>query len=112
MGITTTAASRTPDLRPISNPEQRSPFRHGSIIAQLENDQFVETQGGAEERAFRRGHNHGIRHAIDLVRVEIGLRELAHAQVIRTVELHTAPELDDERCLDLRLKHALIGGGS
>lgn len=86
MGNTTTAASRKTESRAKSTPERTpSPFRHGSIIAQLENDQLIETQGDAVERAFRRGHNHGIRHALDLLRVERGLAELRHALVIRTI---------------------------
>ncbi len=70
MGITTAAASRTPDLRAEANPESASPrFNNGSAA------------------------------------IERGLAELKHALVIETRELHTAP-------LDLRLKHALIGGES
>jgi hypothetical protein len=113
-----------------------SPFRYGSLVAQLENDRFNafegdehgqqfrrghnaavehqlrwlraderglapqlffvdETKGDDKQRAYARGRNHGTRHVQDLLRiegeqrVEAGLRELAHAPVISTVELHT-----------------------
>jgi hypothetical protein len=78
-------------------------LRHGSVISQLENDQYDETQGDELERRDRRNWNAGIRHALDVIRLDLALTELAHAPVIRTVELERAG-------LDLKLKHALVGG--
>jgi hypothetical protein len=118
-------------------------LRHGSVISQLENDQYDENEvtgrEGAEiERAWKRGHNDVMRAALEVLRsggtpsfgffsengiedavararargwnagvchwnVIAGLAELAHAPVIRTVELERAG-------LDLKLKHALVGG--
>lgn len=113
-------------------------LRQGSVISQLENDQYNEAEGLDElERAWKRGHNFLVRSVVDLlrhglepmlafapehigdetsranarghnagvrhVRVVMGLAELAHAPVIRTVEL-------EHEGMDLRLKHALVGG--
>lgn len=36
--------------------------------------------------AFARGHNAGLRHAVEVLRIERGLSELAHAPAIRTIE--------------------------
>ena len=57
-------------------------LRHGSVIAQLENDQLLETQGDEIERAFRRGHNHGIRHAINVIRLDHALATDASADEV------------------------------
>jgi hypothetical protein len=80
-------------------------LRHGSVIAQLANDQLLETQGDELDQAFRRGHNHGIRHAIAVIRIDQAMHELATAPVIRTVEL-------EHEGIDLKLKNALVRGDS
>lgn len=36
-------------------------LRHGSVISQLENDQYDETHGDEVERQFKRGHNFIVR---------------------------------------------------
>lgn len=43
-------------------------LRHGSLVAQLENDQFNEDEGDATDRAYRRGWNHTVRDALVWVR--------------------------------------------
>ena len=64
MGINETADGRQLDVRPDSNPEP-SPFRLGSLIAQLENDRFYDGDGhDAADIAYRRGHNAIVNHAI------------------------------------------------
>lgn len=50
-----------------------------SLIEAMERCWLDESQGSALDRAYRRGHNAGVRTAIDVVRVHAGLRELAAA---------------------------------
>lgn len=57
-----------------------------TIIERLESDQFNVSEGTEVERAYRRGWNAGIKHAVDLLRTDAALRELAYAPAIRTVE--------------------------
>lgn len=141
MLITTTHSGRAAEVRAKSTPEPgRHPLRYGSVVAQLENDQFnddecapgagrdpidsawgrgwnaavrqvlvavrsgrafstyamPETGGGEPSRAFARGHNAGLRHALDVIRrdqrdrMDGALRELAYAPVIRTIDLGDA----------------------
>lgn len=47
-----------------------------NLITQLENDRYDETHGSPEERAYRRGWNAGVKHAIDRARIELGLTEV------------------------------------
>lgn len=99
-------------------------LRHGSAIAQLENDQYLENEGSSTDRAgrrgwnagvqrvlraqrdqrafttyklpetegdhltraYRRGFNRGTQHALDVVRLDAGLRELADAPRIETID--------------------------
>ncbi len=64
MGNTNDQPGRLAGDHPISNPERRNRTLNA---------------------AWGRGWNAGIRHALELLAVERGLSELAHAPVIRTV---------------------------
>lgn len=83
----------------------RSPFRRGSLLAQLENDRFNDAEcvpDGPRDpvnAAWGRGWNAAAQHAIDLVRIDLDHRAVANA-----------PTVESARELDLRLKHALIAG--
>jgi hypothetical protein len=69
-----------------------------TLLEQIVNDRYAEDQishGGdpVTERAYRRGWNHASRHIEDLVRMHMGLKEIA-----------------DAPAMDLRVKHTLTGG--
>jgi hypothetical protein len=59
-----------------------------TLIVQLERDQYDESEGSPEDRAYRRGWNAGVKHAISRARVELGLVEFRRSCTFA----NTAPE--------------------
>jgi hypothetical protein len=56
-----------------------------SLVGRLQHDQFDTSEGTEVERAYRRGWNAGIQHAIGLVREDEALRRLAYAPAVETM---------------------------